>query len=365
MTDLYRYRIDCATCGDVDETVWRESAPSECPNNAGHTVNGVTTIGQQLETCPANPDGRPMNHSTPRKRGTYAYYTGSGDDSEDVMNYGGSDWDHLVQYHHDPSTKSITYVERTSDVATVTSSAAHGLAVGDVTDVEPVSDSTFAQADAIVLSVPSSTTFTFANTGDDSSSAAETGTVSGNKKKVLYVDLNSIDNETHIYSGLINWTGAKLDSMTFEIEPQVTDSSAGTSTNYNLYGGFLIVPASGDGTLTVDSGDIRLVQCVENEYGTRPAGYWDADFNTSTEEFENITPNALGTGEFNMFALPVTLARFINKAALLGDWGCDLGGYDITQLGHGGRCKITLQTRGDDHEWYWCANMRLYRKKTC
>jgi len=314
---------------------------------------------------PTDSDGREINHATPRKRGTYAYYTGCGDCPDDALDIGSEDFEHMIEHHHVNTTKNITFVERTSNVATLTTSAAHGLVAGNITDVAPVSDSTFAQADAVVISAPTTTTITYANTGDDSSSAADTGTVSGTKKCVFYTDLNSIDNETHIFSAVINWIGAKLDAMTFEVVPSVTATSAGSSTNYNLYAGFLVIPAAGDGTLVVAAEDIKLVQCTANEFGVRPAGYWDADFNTTTGEFENITAAPTGDGEFNMFAVPITLARFVNKAALLGDSSIDLGGYDITQLGHGGRCKVSLFTRGTDHEWWWCANMRLYRKKTC
>ena len=235
-------------------------------------------------------DGRHVVHETPRKRGTYTYFTGTDDDHTDPTKYGGAETNvQVMEYHHE------------------------------------VSD------------------------------AAE---------ESFYIDFNTIVNESHVFSGILSWLGALNDMMTFEIVPKVTEYTSGTDTNYDLYGGVLIVPAAGNGSVSVDSGDIVLVQCVENEFGDKPAGFWDATFNTTTKVFDNITPNIYGTGEFNMFAVEMVMYRFMNKVLMLGEGTLDLDSRDTAGLGHGGRCKVTLKTRGTDHEWRWNATMKCFRKYT-
>lgn len=73
---------------------------------------------------------------------------------------------------------------------------------------------------------------------------------------------------------------------------------AGTA--FMLYGGYLVIPVpEGYGNILVNTQDMVFVQCVENEFGNKPAGYWNATFNTSTKKFENIAPALDGKGEFN------------------------------------------------------------------
>ena len=75
------------------------------------------------------------------------------------------------------------------------------------------------------------------------------------------------------------------------IVPNVTASSAGTDTNFNLYGGIFIVPAAGDGTLTVNPADIKLVEMTISEVTRmRAPAFWNADYDTATHTFSNITP---------------------------------------------------------------------------
>lgn len=181
-----------------------------------------------------------------------------------------------------------------------------------------------------------------------------------------YFDLNTIANETHIHSGTVQWEGAKLDIIEMTVVPKTTVYTAGVATNYNLYGGYLIIPAApGTGTTTVGDGDRVLVQLPLNEFGNKTgAGYWDATFNTTTKLFENITPNYAGTGAFNMFGAAVTLDRFVHHQPLIGSGVFTFQSYDASMIGHGMRFKLVMTTVGTDHEWSWCVTMILYRKKT-
>lgn len=190
--------------------------------------------------------------------------------------------------------------------------------------------------------------------------------VGGATPQTIYCNLNTINNETNLHSGTIQWQGAKHDLLTLEVVPKVTTTAAGTGTNYNLYGGYLVLPASpGTGTLTVLDADRVLVQVPTNEFGKKTgAGYFDAVWNTTTKVFDSIVPNYSGTGSFNMFAAEVALDRFVNTQAMLGAGVFTFHSHDASMIGHGMRFRLTSTTVGVDHEWSWCVSLILHRKKT-
>ena len=74
------------------------------------------------------------------------------------------------------ASRTITTVERTSDVVTITTSADHGYSVGDSVTIAAVTN-TGLNGTFYVSSVPSTTTFTYDQTGTDIPSGADTGTV--------------------------------------------------------------------------------------------------------------------------------------------------------------------------------------------
>ena len=77
------------------------------------------------------------------------------------------------------TSSTITTIERNSNVATVTTSGAHNLSVGNSVQILVNEDSTFNE-NTLVLSVPTATTFTYANTDSadpTKASASVTGTV--------------------------------------------------------------------------------------------------------------------------------------------------------------------------------------------
>lgn len=69
---------------------------------------------------------------------------------------------------------STTNRERTSNVATITTSTSHGLAVGDIVEVVSVGGTGY-NGTVEVATVPTGTTFTYANTGSNEGSTADTG----------------------------------------------------------------------------------------------------------------------------------------------------------------------------------------------
>ena len=77
------------------------------------------------------------------------------------------------------TSSTITDVERNSNIATITTSGAHNLNPGNSVQVLPVSDTTYTQ-NGLVISTPTATSFTIANTDSadpTKASASETGTV--------------------------------------------------------------------------------------------------------------------------------------------------------------------------------------------
>lgn len=188
--------------------------------------------------------------------------------------------------------------------------------------------------------------------------------VEGDVTVSMYGDFNTINNCTYIRQGLSQWKDALNDLINFEFVPKLTDYTAGENTNYDIING-VIIPASGDGDVTIADEDRVLVEMVPNESGTYPAGYWDATWNTTNKIFENITPNGNGTGKFNMFSSELVLGRFGNRVRFLGSGHEWCYTDDITRIGHNMRIKITATTIGTDHEWWWNMALMLYRKKTC
>jgi hypothetical protein len=218
----------------------------------------------------------------------------------------------------------------------------------------------------------------FTGKGDDPATQHSVGgapgvTIAGHHQlsdplqEIVKITLNTIENETHVHEGYIQFLGARNDCVTLEIIPSLTlNTSAGSGTNYDLYGGYLIIPsAPGAGTLVVNDVDRVLVEVPINEMGDRSgAGYWDAEWNFSTKQFDNIVPNYAGTGQFNMFTVEVVLDRFMNHQGMLGDGILYMPTKDASMLGHNMRVKLTLDTVGADHEWWWNATLALYRRKT-
>jgi len=194
---------------------------------------------------------------------------------------------------------------------------------------------------------------------------------------VIYIDYNTIENESYLHEGYIMWYGAKGDNINLEFVPCVTPvTPSGGTSNYNLIDingnpsltqGYLIVPAApGTGNINVDITSMVLVQVVPSfDYGKilDPA-YWDADFNTTTKQFENIRPNYTGTGGYNMFAAEVIFSKFVNKMTLLDKGFLQLQTAESEQLPHNIRCKITMNTNLPDHEWSCSCIIVLHRKKT-
>lgn len=190
-------------------------------------------------------------------------------------------------------------------------------------------------------------------------------TIGGAVEECVYFDINAIENETHIHTAVIQWKGADFDEVECEIVPRVTTVADGTGTNYTAVGGVLVATPPGYGNKVVDWNNVHPVEMVTNEFGIRPAGYWDATFNKATKQFENFTFNAAGAGQFNIFTEEIEFQCFVPSFIMLGDGMYEIKSNDESRLGHNMRIKIIARTAGEDHAWKFTAAVALFRKRTC
>jgi len=219
----------------------------------------------------------------------------------------------------------------------------------------------------------------FTSSGDNQSSIKAVGNSDqclaiycppGESEGEAYVDFNIIENNTWIREGYVQWVECKGELITCEIVPRVADVEVGSNTSYNIYGGYLVIPAAGDGTAVINS-DISdpmgpLVYMPLDEFGNRAAAFWNAVYDPDQEKFTNIVPAPAGDGEYNIFSVEVPLSRFVNKVSLSGDGQLPLKSDDSAEVGHGMRFKLSGKTivGPPDHAWKVSAVLSLYREKT-
>lgn len=185
----------------------------------------------------------------------------------------------------------------------------------------------------------------------------------------LYLDFNVIENETWLHEGYVIWHGAKFDSITFEIVPRTVSGTYGENTFYNIYNGFLVVPAAGDGTFQLLS-DITLphgglIYMPPDYDGLRSVPcFWNAKWNSISKKYENISPAPLGDGNFNMFTSEVSLSRFVNRLPLV-EFGFQMmQSADSELLGQGMRLRARMDTIYPDHDWTVACILTLHRARS-
>jgi hypothetical protein len=75
---------------------------------------------------------------------------------------------------------TVSNTARTSDVATITTSAAHGFTVGMKVTISGLATNTDLNGTFVITDVPSATTFTFKSTGSNITAGSEAGTAKYN-----------------------------------------------------------------------------------------------------------------------------------------------------------------------------------------
>jgi len=217
--------------------------------------------------------------------------------------------------------------------------------------------------------------------GDDTSDISKVGggvttcfthTTGDNIPLVKYIDLNIVENETYLHEGYMTWKDCKLDTLSLQIVPRTVTVSGVSGGDKTVYGGYLVVPtASGSGNYEVvndltDPNGGLIYMPASGDTEARPTAYWDADWNSTTHKFENIRPNYLGSGEYNMFSYEVVLAEFIRQIPLLDSGFIPLNSSDTEELGQGMRIKMIADTCLDlgDHDWQVACIICLHRYKS-
>ena len=177
----------------------------------------------------------------------------------------------------------------------------------------------------------------------------EFNTASGIETMSKYIDFNIIENETWLHEGYITWKNCHFEKLTLRMLPRVTSIITSSGTNYDLYDGYLIVPAyPGTGTIDITS-DITdpkggLIYMPNDDLGNHPTNtFWNADWNSTTKKFENISAAPAGDGRYNMFAAEVVFAEFLSQMPLLANGFIALNSSDTDQMGQGMRLKMILE----------------------
>ena len=305
MSDLYKYRVLCdSTCGWSE--VWAEEPPTVCPKNASHGIveSATTIIDTRIQDHPSTgPDNKLMVYESSRPIGTKIYFTCEGDAHDDTHNYGSVGDGNSMYYTHNIDDTTSSYI---------------------------------------------------------------------------YIDFNTIENLSYIHEGYLMWSGCLGDHVSLEIVPEVTPWSGPTSgTDYHIVNssgvpdftekGYIIVPAApGTGSIAVDTTAMELIQVLPS-FDTGKIddpGYWDADYNKTTHQFENITPNYTGTGGYNLMGREVVLSRFVNKMTLLDKGFLQLQTAESETLPHHVRLRINFHTKTPDHVWSCSCMMVLHRQHT-
>lgn len=196
------------------------------------------------------------------------------------------------------------------------------------------------------------------------------------KAQYKYIDFHCLGNFTEMREGTVVWEGAKPgDSGSCSAVSSVMPTEPGVNTNFNLYNGYLIIPASGDGNIQV-TGDMTninpalgcFVESFVDEVGVKPPAFWNADFNANAQKFENITPAPAGDGKYNMFAVEVYFSRFVNHLNFLGSGSTRLHSDDSARMTHGMRLLHHMNTSTldgvDDHDWTFSVMLTLQRERT-
>ena len=172
--------------------------------------------------------------------------------------------------------------------------------------------------------------------------------VSGIGTMSKYIDFNIAENETWLHEGYLTWYNCHFDRLTLKMVPRVTGVTAASGTSYDLYGGYLVIPAyPGTGSIDITS-DITdpvggLVYMPDDDLGNSPTAFWNADWNSTTKEYENISAAPYGDGRYNMFAAEVTLAEFISQIPFLDHGFIAMNSSDTDQMGQGMRLKMILE----------------------
>lgn len=173
-------------------------------------------------------------------------------------------------------------------------------------------------------------------------------------------------NRSWIFEGYLKYSGAKFDRFCFYISTETTPVVETSGTNFQRYPSKgIIIPAAGTGDVSIDTSNLTTLVGVvpRTDFGTYPTAFWDADYNTSTGKYENLTPNPYGKGKYNIFYQEVVLKRYINNLGLLGTDFFKFETTDPSELSSNLKCNYMFTTTGEDHDWQAIVFISMFREK--
>lgn len=183
--------------------------------------------------------------------------------------------------------------------------------------------------------------------------------------QTIYMDFNTVVNKTYLLSGHLHWDNCVFNELTVQVVTRPTVYSASSNTNYDIVNGLIVDNPGGTGTVDVLDADRKLVAVPINEYGNKVmSGFWDADYNTGTLQFENITPNNSGDGNYNMFASEIVFHSYLNNYIMNINDSVELTSFDADLLAHNTRLKFIFETIGVDHNWQFSGAITMFRTKS-
>ena len=110
MPDLYKYKLYCNT-ESAWVTTWRETIPTVCPNNEGHTIvsGSIAIIDKKLAEAPTMDDGRPIVRADTRPLTTQTWFTMAGDTASGIGDGTVMKWDmdNDDDWYEDPNDATI------------------------------------------------------------------------------------------------------------------------------------------------------------------------------------------------------------------------------------------------------------------
>jgi hypothetical protein len=173
-------------------------------------------------------------------------------------------------------------------------------------------------------------------------------------------------NRSWIFEGYLKYSGAAFDRFCFYISTVATPYTESSGTNFARYPSKgIIIPAAGNGDVDIDTDNLTTLVSVvpKTDTGTYPAAFWDADFDSTTGKYGNLTPNPTGTGKYNIFYTEVVLKRYINNLGLLESGFFKFETSDPSELASNLKCNYRFTTSGTDHDWKAIIFISMFREK--
>jgi hypothetical protein len=188
---------------------------------------------------------------------------------------------------------------------------------------------------------------------------------------VLYLDFNSLLNETWVHEVSLSWKNCNFDTVSVDVVPDTCLIEDSTSGNYVKYNDTILIPTtpgSGDANITSDIYEYKgglVKKDVPSDPTVTPSScFWNADWDCENDKFENLTAAPNGDGNYNIFYNDnFILNRLFNEIPLLGDGSQIFNSSDADKLTHGYRIRVTFTTAPPDHEWKVAATIVMHRKQ--